>query len=221
MSPTKTLARSESKDTNTHYRWVAQLWSTEECWLHAPKGEAQLEDSNAADRFRDCPSAATRSGRSFPGFLRSRHWIPPQLYWPAGERREESLPERSLQLVASSRSRPFAIVASGRETTGAGEVVSRGLSNSSNTPARQEHYSLILLRWARPAHSRHTMFDGSPHTGPRRRSDSKSALPQISWACTPRLRALRKPVVAPTLENSTMASSSAWKPPKIVHCFRP
>jgi len=162
--------------TNTHYRWVAQLWSTEECWLHAPKGEAQLEDSNAADRFRDCPSAATRKGRSFPGFLRSRHWIPPQLYWPVGERREESLPERSLQLVASSRSRPFAIVASGRETTGAGEVVRRGLSTVQARQQDREHYSLVRLRWARPAHSWHTMFDGSPYPRPRRRSDRRLSM---------------------------------------------
>src|ERR1700722_10281631 len=74
--------RPVSAVTNTHYRWVAQLWSTEECWLHAPKGAALPEDSNTADCFRDRPSTATRERRSFSGLLRSRHRIPPQLHWP-------------------------------------------------------------------------------------------------------------------------------------------
>ena len=26
----------------THYRWVAQLWSTEECWHHGPKGTGAI-----------------------------------------------------------------------------------------------------------------------------------------------------------------------------------
>src|SRR5260370_17060777 len=34
--------------TNTHYRWVAQLWSTEECWLHAPKGTPLTQHSNTS-----------------------------------------------------------------------------------------------------------------------------------------------------------------------------
>lgn len=34
---------------NTHYTWVAQLWSIGECCLRAPKGSAQLEDANSAD----------------------------------------------------------------------------------------------------------------------------------------------------------------------------
>ena len=112
--------------TNTHYRWVAQLWSTEECWFHAPTGAAQTEDSNTADCFRDRPSAVTREGGSLSRFLRSRHWIPSQLHWPTRERRKESFSERSVQPVASSRSRSFPIVASGRETAGPSEIVGCG-----------------------------------------------------------------------------------------------
>jgi len=105
---------------NTHYRWVAQLWSIEECWQHGAKGPAQPEDTNTADRFRSRASAAQGASWSFPGFVRSCHRIPPQLHRPIGKRRKKPFAERAIQSFAIIEASPFATAPASRETNGLG-----------------------------------------------------------------------------------------------------
>lgn len=122
VSPVATRLTLRREITNTHYRWVAQLWSIEECWVHAPKGTAQPEDSYTADCFWSRPSAAPRGSRVFPRFLCACHRVPPQLCWSIGKGRKESFTQRSIQSFASFAPSSFAVASPRRETTGFGEL---------------------------------------------------------------------------------------------------
>src|SRR5262249_18772584 len=95
---------------NTHYRWVAQLWSTEECFVHAAKETARLEDEITPDCFRRCPPATTRKGGVLTRLLRARHWVSPKLHRPVGTRRKESFFECAVQSVTGSRTASVRVV---------------------------------------------------------------------------------------------------------------
>ena len=145
------LAR-ECPLTNTHYRWVAQLWSTEECFIHAAKETASWENKNTADCFRTCPAAIARKGRIFSGFVRTRHWISPQLYWPVGARREESLAERLVQSVSNSEPTSIPVLTFGREALGLVEIATSLYPLRITSPhAQSARHTLCTSLTSRPA----------------------------------------------------------------------
>src|SRR5437879_6065152 len=90
--------RSTSSSTDTHYGWVAQLWSRGHSYLCDPSAYTGISRSECSAEALWCDLTGIEiEGRLLSGFVCPLHRIPSQLYRSARTRREKPISNRDLR----------------------------------------------------------------------------------------------------------------------------